>query len=241
MKLHSDTDRSGGDRRTGTYPRHDGAVLASEGAPPRPAPVSGAAPGAGDAVLAALVRYQGDQRRQHVSVGVGSADRRRVEHAMADAARAFARLVVEHVEDEAARAAWRFALGGRGAPPVRREDVAGRLVYRGTTDAGVVLEIRERADGEHDVLLAGKPTERILDRLRLPEDAGTPLELAGVHAHERFGCPEDAIDALVGWGREGGAPPWRHASVLLEDGLVDEHFAVTVRGRRAIRAISARA
>ena len=238
MKQHSDTDRSGGDRRTGTYPRHDAAVLPSEGAPPRPAPGVDVQRRPGDAVLRALAHRQADLHRRHAAAGDVSADRRRLEQAMADDRRAFARLLVEHVEDESARAAGRAAFDRHGPVPAAPADVLGRLVYRGTTEVGTELEIVERADGEHEVLLAGAVAERVVDRLRLPAHATDVLDLGGTRSRERFASSRAALDALAASGREGATPPWDHADELLADGLVDDHVAVTDRGRRALEQIA---
>ena len=58
----------------------------------------------------------------------------------------------------------------------------------------------------------------------------------GIEAHETFTASPEALDALDDFLDDGKPPPWDYASELLSDGLIDTHFAVTPRGRRALVA-----
>lgn len=51
---------------------------------------------------------------------------------------------------------------------------------------------------------------------------------------ETFEVSTEALDALADFSERGGNPPWEHASELLADGLIDVHFALPARGRRAL-------
>jgi hypothetical protein len=59
--------------------------------------------------------------------------------------------------------------------------------------------------------------------------------LEGVEVRETFGADPSALKALADfYEQEGSHPPWLHAAELLRDGLIDVHFDLTPRGRRAL-------
>jgi hypothetical protein len=63
----------------------------------------------------------------------------------------------------------------------------------------------------------------------------TTYEDDGREFREIFEAGGEALDALAGWVHEPrGEPPWEHLHTLLDDGLVDRHFGLTRRGRRAL-------
>ena len=51
---------------------------------------------------------------------------------------------------------------------------------------------------------------------------------------ETFTASTKALRELAGYLRGSGSPPWDSAGELLADGLIDVHFALTPRGRRAL-------
>ena len=51
---------------------------------------------------------------------------------------------------------------------------------------------------------------------------------------EIFDASPEALAALDAYRRDGGEPSWQYASELLADGLIDVHFELTPRGRRAL-------
>ena len=57
----------------------------------------------------------------------------------------------------------------------------------------------------------------------------------GKEIAETFNASENALTALAAYRAGSGAqPPWDYASELLADGLIDVHFDLTPRGKRAI-------
>jgi hypothetical protein len=55
---------------------------------------------------------------------------------------------------------------------------------------------------------------------------------------ETFGADPAALKALADfYEQEGSHPPWQHAAELLRDGLIDVHFDLTPRGRRALARV----
>ena len=103
-------------------------------------------------------------------------------------------------------------------------------------DAGSVVEVRGTKDEELEVHVDGALTERVaagkdLFSVRPP----LSFRVDGIEAHETFTASAEALDALADFlDHDGAPPPWDHASELLADGLIDAHFAVTPRGRRAL-------
>lgn len=227
--------RTGGNRRTGDYPRGADALLPAEGAPVRPAPELDAAPGAERVVLAHLV---GEYRRIHGEHGHLEPGARRphrhLETEMDAVAATFERLLVEWIRADEERDTWRAALHSHAAIPEGITAPMSRLIFRGRTEQGVEVNVCERADGQIEIDLDGQPSERLVDRLHLTVDARGWAQIADVRARETFELPARAAQALHRWMRRGGTPPWEHVQSLLAEGLVDEHFAITPRGRRAV-------
>jgi hypothetical protein len=63
-------------------------------------------------------------------------------------------------------------------------------------------------------------------------------ELEHALVRETFGADPAALKALADfYEQEGSHPPWQHAAELLRDGLIDVHFDLTPRGRRALARV----
>ena len=62
--------------------------------------------------------------------------------------------------------------------------------------------------------------------------------LEGKEVEETFDASEEAVRALADFLDEGGSPPWEYAAELLADGLIDVHFDLTPRGRRALARVT---
>jgi hypothetical protein len=231
----ADNARSGGDRRTGDYPRGAQSALPASGAPPRPHPRLDAQPGAERAFLARLISEYRRERAEHGQLPPRE-DRqsRHLEQRMAAAETTFEHLLSEWTTEGDERDAWRAAFHGHAPSPQGIEAPTSRLVFRGRTAEGVELEACQRDDARYELRLDGKLAERLVDPLRLTVDADGWTQIADVCAQETFDAPHDARLALATWTRRGGSPPWQHAFPLLADGLIDERFALTPRGRRAL-------
>jgi hypothetical protein len=58
--------------------------------------------------------------------------------------------------------------------------------------------------------------------------------LNGNEFEEIFDVSPEALQALTEFVEREGNPAWEHAAELLADGLIDVHFELTPRGRRAL-------
>jgi hypothetical protein len=167
----------------------------------------------------------------------GSGVRRRLEDELLDVRERFDRLLEEWVDDEALRARWREYLHTHTPEP---EQPAGidPLVFRGVNDAGSVAEVRRRGD-EFTVSVDGA----LMERVNADEDFASRVSPATFHVdgfefRETFAASAEAVRALADFLDEGAQPPWGSASELLADGLVDTHFGLTPRGRRAVEQLA---
>jgi hypothetical protein len=142
----------------------------------------------------------------------------------------FERLLEQFVPDQAERDAWRASLHhGWPSPPARAWPP--ELLFRGRAETGSVVEIHRSTDDEAEVLIDGRLAERLTGDID-----GDVLMLDDIAYTETFAASPAALRALRAWVDDPtGPPPSEHASELLEDGLIDRHFGLTPRGRRALR------
>lgn len=189
--------------------------------------------------LEALVRYYHHYQNEHKRAQLESGVRRRIEERMVDARERFEQLLAEWVPDEDLRQSWRDHLHHRAPPPPGPPAIR-PLVFRGVSDAGSVAEIRGKKGEELEVTVDGAPVGRVAGDAELTSVVpGLRFRLDSTHYEETFGAPADAVEALADFLDDGKPPPWEHASDLLADGLVDTHFALTPRGRRALGSLEA--
>ena len=161
---------------------------------------------------------------------------RELEQKLLDTRERFDRLLEEWVPDDEVREQWREYIHNRRPVP---DEPAGiePLVYQGVTDAGSVLQVRGQAD-EYQVWVDGSLQERIAARKDLSVDRPyLHFRWDGKEIAETFNTSEDALTALARYRYDPElSPPWEYASELLADGLIDVHFDLTPRGKRAIAA-----
>jgi hypothetical protein len=110
-------------------------------------------------------------------------------------------------------------------------------VFRGVGDiTGSILEVRGSGD-EYRVFVDGALSERVVADRDFTA-TGPPLTwcYGDVDYRDTFDVSEDARDALATFVDAGapGSPPWDVATELFADGLIDIHWALTPRGRRAL-------
>jgi hypothetical protein len=148
----------------------------------------------------------------------------------------FARLVGGWEPDEERRDAWhRHLQSGTSPPPPTL--IAGPLVFRGVRAGGSRIEVRDRGDGELDLIVDGVRAERLRDARAFSAPPGGRIAVGGVACREVFDAGDEALAALRAHvARPEGPPPWAHARELYEDGLIDVDFGLTARGRRALAA-----
>jgi hypothetical protein len=142
----------------------------------------------------------------------------------------FEGLLAYLVPDAEARAEWRGSLhhGWPSPPPAVWPP---ELLFRGVTETGSVVEIRAGAGDEAEVMVDGRLAERLVGEI-----TGDVIALDGHTFEETFAASPAALLALGEWVDEpAGEPPRAHAWELLGDGLIDRHFGLTPRGRRALR------
>jgi hypothetical protein len=163
--------------------------------------------------------------------------RRELEQKLLQTRERFDRLLEELVRDEELREQWREYIHNRRPEP---EEPAGiePLAFQGVTDAGSVVQIRGQAD-EYQVWVDGSLQERIAARKDLSVDKPVlHFRWDGREIAETFNASEEALNALATYRDERDAsPPWEYASELLADGLIDVHFDLTPRGKRAIAGL----
>ncbi len=101
------------------------------------------------------------------------------------------------------------------------------------TNTGSVVEIR-RGDGL-EVSVDGSLVERVVADKDFHVDVPPArFRLNGTVYLETFNASPPALEGLREFTESETAPPWDYASELLADGLVEVHFDLTPRGRRAL-------
>jgi hypothetical protein len=167
----------------------------------------------------------------------GSGVRRRIEDELLRVRERFDTLLGEWVPDDELRERWREYLHTHAAEPEQPEAID-PLVFRGVNEAGSVADVRRRGD-EFLVSIDGALVERVAadEDFRSPVP-GARFRVDGFDFRETITASPDAVRALAEYlDDEGAHPPWDYASLLLGDGLVDAHFGLTPRGRRALAAL----
>jgi hypothetical protein len=183
--------------------------------------------------LDALAHYYHHLHHEHERADPQSSVRRRLEDRLLEVRERFERVLDEWVPDPELRHAWHEYLRNRRPEPSDPPAVR-PLVFQGRNDAGSIVEIRRRGD-EHQVEVDGALLERVAAEKDLSVDRPSlRFRLNGTEFEETFNASPEALQALADFLDEGGSPPWEYASELLADGLIDVHFDLTPRGRRAL-------
>jgi hypothetical protein len=184
--------------------------------------------------LEALARHYHHLQNEHKRSPPESSIRRRIEDKLLDVRQRFDRLLDEFVRDDDLRTEWLNYLRYQGpvpdGPPAVRP-----VVFRGVSaDSGSEAEIRRR-DSEIEISVDGSLVERRDVKLAPTETAGPArMRLSTTEYVEVVHASDEALDALAEFRDSPDTPPWEYAAELLEDGLVDSHFAVTPRGHRVL-------
>jgi hypothetical protein len=188
--------------------------------------------------LDALVHRYYHLRNEHERSQPESAMRRRLEDELLEVRERFERLLEEWVSDPELQEAWREHIRNRA--PVPPEPPAIRpLVFQGRSDvSGSTVDVRRKGD-ELQVEVDGT----LLERVAAEKDLSVPtpalrFRLNGTEFEETFNASPEAVRALADSLDQGGSPPWDYAAELLADGLIDVHFDVTPRGRRALARLT---
>jgi hypothetical protein len=188
-------------------------------------------------LLEALVRHYHHLRAGHESARPNSSVRRRIESRLLDVRERFDHALAEWVPDDGLAQAWREHLHYRAREPNGPAPIQ-PLVFTGRSQAGSVAEVREHENGELHVIIDGSPAERIRAKMLVSVTKFRLVRPNRLPFFETFRASARARRELRVFLREGGSPPWDVASELLADGLIDVHFALTPRGRRALAALT---
>jgi hypothetical protein len=179
--------------------------------------------------LEEIVREYHHVQAEHRRAGPEGTGRRHLHERLDELEKRFERLLADHVGDEETRSSWRMRLH-HGTEPPAEGTPAGPLAFKGRSSGGSLVEIRERPQGDYDVELDGVPVGILAGEIDF-----SVYEIDGREFFEHFDAGAAALLALAGWVDDpSGEPPWEHLHPLLEDGLVDRHFGLTARGRRAL-------
>lgn len=183
--------------------------------------------------LDALAHYYHHLRNEHERSSPESSVRRELEDRLLRVRERFERVLEEWVPDEDLRAAWLEHLKNRAPRPDGPEPIE-PLVYQGVSEtSGSVLELRGSAD-ELEARIDGALVGRVVAEKDLAKDRPFPFRFEGQEFRETFNVSDEALAALRDFVDDGGHPPWEHAAELLAAGLIDVHFDLTPRGRRAL-------
>jgi hypothetical protein len=186
-------------------------------------------------LLDALARHYHHLQNEHKRAAPESGMRRRIEKRMLDVRERFDRALSEWVLEPELQQAWGEYLHYRASEPAGPPAIR-PLLFRGISDAGSVAEIRGKQGEELEVVIDGSLVERVAALKDLARvDVPARFRLEPHEFVETFSASADALKALEDFlAQEGSPPPWEHAEELLADGLIETHFAVTPRGRRAL-------
>ena len=146
----------------------------------------------------------------------------------------FERVLEEWVHEPALRNAWLGYLKNRTAEPEGPPAIV-PLAFKGAHEtSGSIAEVRGR-DDDAQVWVDGTLAERVVAQKDLMQEVSPAIFRAdGMEFVEVFDASPEALAALDAYRRDGGEPPWEYASELLADGLIDVHFELTPRCRRAL-------
>ena len=167
---------------------------------------------------------------EHHQAGREGSVRRHLEARLDLLEERFEHLLALLTVDEQERGEWRARLhDGRPAPsPVPPEPT---LLFRGRSPGGSTIEIRAGTERSASVIVDGVPVDRLMGQFE--DDV---FQFGDRTFEEVFEASPEAQEALRAWVSEPtGAARWEHAAELIADGLVDRHFGLTRRGRRAVQ------
>jgi hypothetical protein len=189
-------------------------------------------------LLEALARHYHHLQNEHKRTSPGSGVRRRIEDRLLEVRERFDRLLDEWVPEGELREAWREHVHNRSPTPAGPPAIR-PLAFKGRSEAGSIVEVRGQKGEELAVEIDGSLVERVAAEKDLAAvGPSVRFRLDHTEFDEIFGASSDALEALADFLDDGKPPPWEHAEELLSDGLIDTHFALTPRGRRALARLT---
>jgi protein required for attachment to host cells len=114
-------------------------------------------------------------------------------------------------------------------------------LFKGITESGTKVEVRPSSDGGTDIVVDGTVQRHETVPWHLDPDMMEPFVIGPYRCREVFEAPEEAFEALDAFhGERGAEPPREWRQPLVDDGIINEHFALTPRGRRALMRAQSR-
>lgn len=191
--------------------------------------------GARDELEVTVAEYHHVQS-EHRRAGAEGSVRRHLHARLARLEAHFERFLEEFVADEGTRVAWRRRLHDGSPAPAEPRPPEDALLFKGRSAAGSVAEVRQRADGDCDVVVDGARLERVAAAKDLAErEIPLTFRIGDQEFREIFEAPGPAVAAVRAYfSGPSGKPPWQYSAALAADGLIDGTFALTPRGKRAL-------
>jgi hypothetical protein len=185
--------------------------------------------------LEALARHYHHLQVEHQNAQPESSVRRHIEAKLLDVRERFDRTLDEWVADQELQDAWRAFLDHHGPRPEEPGEIDPRVFLGRSEVSGTVIEVRRGPDA-HEIWADGVLADRVdADKDFAVSDPGLRYRWNDDEYDELFASSPEGMGELSDFlAASGGAPPWDHASELLSDGLIDVHFDLTPRGRRAL-------
>jgi hypothetical protein len=185
--------------------------------------------------LDALARHYHHLQVEHQNAQPESSVRRRIEAKLLGVRERFDGVLEAWVPDDELRAEWRAYLDHHASRPEQPGVIAPRAFLGRGEVSGTVIDVR-RAHDAHEIWADGVLTERVdADKDFAGSEPGLRYRWNDDDYKEVFVATSEGMRLLADFlGTSDASPPWDHASELLADGLIDVHFDLTPRGRRAL-------
>lgn len=187
-------------------------------------------------VLRQLAHRYHHYKQENKQKGPVSSRNRRHTRVMRELEQAFDKAVERWIPDQKDRDAWRDHFHHFGPAP------EGRLLsppplFRGRDQGGRTVEVAPDPGGGYTLEVEGKPVRRVSASVRFGDRVIRALHVEGARFAEVFDAPDEAKDALTAYtAAPGRGTPWEYLSDLYSDGIVDQNFGLTSRGRRLVAA-----
>jgi hypothetical protein len=189
----------------------------------------------GDILRQLAYRYH-HYKQENKQKGPVSSRNRRHTRDMRELEQAFDKAVERWLPDPAARDAWREHFYHFGPVPPDPQ-LAPPPAFRGRDETGRTMELTPAPDGGYTLVVGGKPVRSVAASVQLGDQRIHAVRAEGAAFAEVFEAPDAAKDALTAYiDSPDIGTPWEHLSDLYSDGVVDENFGLTARGRRLIAA-----
>lgn len=175
-------------------------------------------------------------KQQHKHRGPVSSRSRQHQQVLKELEESFERALDRWVDDETLHEAW-LAHFYHFAPEPRGPALPKPPIFKGRDPSGRSAALLPAQGGGYELMIEGKPVRRLSGPVRFPDRPLRSLRVGGFGFAETFDASDAAVEALNEYARDPSrGAPWKYASDLYSDGVVDPNFGLTPRGRRLIDA-----